>query len=293
MTSTVVVLDAAHPGGVLVDPSVPLVRIDDQGLTRGDGVFETMRAVDGSVQKFEAHHQRLSASARLAQLPVPSARDVRGAVELALAHAAPGGDGGLGAEHSVKVVISRGTPEDGPWSWVAVSPVPETTFRQRREGVTAVLLPRGHDPAQDAGYPWLLPGAKTLSYAINMAALRHARSLGADEAVFTTEGRRVLEGATSSVVCARVRAGHRTLLTPEPSHGILPGTTQAKIFAAARRDGWELGYGPLYPADLMEADAVWLVSSVRLAVPVRRLDHQPLPVDPDLTRLVTSWVSQA
>jgi 4-amino-4-deoxychorismate lyase len=293
VTSTVVVLDAARPEGALVDPAVPLVRIDDQGLTRGDGVFETMRAVDGRVQKFTAHHRRLTASARLAQLPVPSEELCRGAVELALAHAAPGGDGGLGAEHSVKITVSRGTPEEGPWSWIVVSPVPESTFRQRREGVDVVLLPRGHDPAHDAGYPWLLPGAKTLSYAVNMAALRHARSLGAEDAIFTAGGRRVLEGATSSVVCARVRDGHRVLVTPEPSHGILPGTTQAKIFDAARRDGWELGYGPLYPADLMTADAVWLVSSVRLAVPVRRLDAQPLPVDPGLTRLVTGYVTAA
>lgn len=291
MTSTVVVLDPARPGGVLADPAVPLVRIDDQGLTRGDGVFETIRAVDGRVRKFEAHHRRLTSSARLAQLPVPSAQDVRAAVELALAHAAPGGDGGLGAEHSVKVVVSRGTPEGGPWSWISVSPVPESTFRQRRDGVGAVLLPRGHDPAQESGHPWLLPGAKTLSYAVNMAALRHARSLGADEAVFTAPDGRVLEGATSSVVCARVRDGRRTLVTPEPSRGILPGTTQATIFAAARQDGWELGHGPLHPADLLAADAVWLVSSVRLAVPVRRLDAQPLPVDPELTRLVTGYVS--
>jgi 4-amino-4-deoxychorismate lyase len=293
VTSTVVVLDAAHPGGVLADPAAPLVHIDDQGLTRGDGVFETLRAVDGRVQKFTVHHERLSASARLAQLPVPSARELRQAVELGLAHSAPGGDGGLGTEHSVKVVISRGAPETGPWSWVSVSPVPESTFRQRREGVRAVLLPRGHDPAQDSAYPWLLPGAKTLSYAINMAAQRHARSLDADEAVFTAPDGRVLEGATSSVVCARVQGARRTLVTPEPSHGILPGTTQATIFDAARRDGWELGYGPLQPADLMAADAVWLVSSVRLAVPVRRLDAQPLPVDPELTRLVTGWVAQA
>lgn len=291
--SAVVLLDPDRPEGVLADASVPLVRIDDQGLTRGDGVFETMRAVDGRVQTFAAHHQRLEASARLAQLPAPPAEACRRAVELALAHAAPGGNGGLGAEHSVKIAVSRGTPEDGPWSWVTASPVPESTFRQRRDGVAAVLLPRGHDPAQDAGYPWLLPGAKTLSYAMNMAALRHARSLGADEAVFTADDRRVLEGATSSVVCARVGDGRRVLLTPEPSHGILPGTTQATIFGAARRDGWELGYGPLYPADLMAADAVWLVSSVRLAVPVHSLDRHPVPVDPELTRLVTGYVAAA
>ncbi|WP_312395781.1 aminotransferase class IV, partial [Kocuria sp.] len=106
----------------------------------------------------------------------------------------------------------------------------------------------------------------------------------------TSTDRRVLEAATSSVICARTGRGERTLVTPEPSHGILPGTSQARIFAAARKDGWRIDYGPLYPADLLRADAVWLTSSVRLAVPVVRLDQQPLPHTRDLTQLLTGYL---
>ena len=84
---------------------------------------------------------------------------------------------------------------------------------------------------------------------------------------FMTDNRRILEGATSSVLMARIENGVKTLYTPEPNHGILPGTTQGAIFEAARRDGWELGYGPLYPQDLFESDGVWLASSVRLLAP--------------------------
>ena len=274
-----------------VDPSRALVRIDDQGLTRGDGVFETMHVLEGSVYKFDAHYGRLCSSARLAQLPVPPRQSCLDAIAMGLAEAGPGGNDGWGAEHAIKLSISRGTPGGQPWAWLTVTPVDETTFAVRRRGVAAVLLQRGHDPAEDAGCPWLLPGAKTFSYAVNMAAVRHARDLGADEAIFTTStDRRVLEAATSSVICAGVSRGERTLVTPEPSHGVLPGTSQAWIFSAARADGWRIDYGPLYPADLLRADAVWLTSSVRLAVPVIRLDQQPLPHDPELTRRITGYL---
>lgn len=287
----VVMMTPVHQEPHLVDPAQPLVLIDDEGLTRGDGVFETMHALDGDVYKFGAHYRRLCASVRLAQLPVPSEQSCREAIELGLTNAGPGGDAGLGAEHAIKLSISRGAPGGSPWAWLTVTSVGESTFAVRRNGVSAVLLQRGHDPAEDSGCAWLLPGAKTLSYAVNMAALRHARDLGADEAIFTTStDRRVLEAATSSVICARTGHGERTLVTPEPSHGILPGTSQARIFAAARHDGWRIDYGPIYPADLLRADAVWLTSSVRLAVPVVRLDQQPLPHNQELTDLLTGYL---
>ena len=189
-------------------------------------------------------------------------------------------------------MISRGTPADGPWSWIVVSPVPETTFRQRRDGVTAVLLPRGHDPAQDAGYPWLLPGAKTLSYAVNMAAVRYARAHGADDVIFTSSDGKVLEGPTSTVLLAYDRDGRKALLTPQLESGILAGTSQSALFAAAKEQGWELGYGPLEPHHLLEADAVWLISSIRLLAPVLSLDGQDLRTSTALTAELTELVDR-
>jgi 4-amino-4-deoxychorismate lyase len=116
--------------------------------------------------------------------------------------------------------------------------------------------------------PWLLGGAKTLSYAVNMAALRHAHSAGADDVVFTSSDGQLLEGPTSTVVWA---AGG-TLHTPPLETGILPGTTVVRLFERAEDDGWPTAYVPGTVDDLHAADAVWLLSGVRLAATVHTLD---------------------
>lgn len=290
MTTTVVRLDAQSPAGRLLDASQPLIGVEDAGFTRGDGVFETMLAVDGRVRKLDRHLARLRRSGLLLDLPVAEEADWRAAVALALDSAPRGTLTAYGTEHTVKLLISRGEPGAEPYGLVLVSEVPAATVAQREQGVRVQLLPRGHDPAEDTRFPWLLTGAKTLSYAVNMAVLRHVRGLGADDAVFIADDRRILEGATSSVIAARRDGERTTLLTPEPDHGILPGTTQGALFSGARAAGWELGFGPLYPSDLMEADGVWLASSVRLLAPVTSLNGQHLPVDQELTRRLAGFL---
>ena len=39
MTSSVILLNSENPQGVAVDPAQPLIGVEDQGFTRGDGVF--------------------------------------------------------------------------------------------------------------------------------------------------------------------------------------------------------------------------------------------------------------
>jgi len=43
MSSTVILLNEQNPQGIFVDPSVPLISVDDQGFTRGDGVLPARR----------------------------------------------------------------------------------------------------------------------------------------------------------------------------------------------------------------------------------------------------------
>lgn len=292
--TTVVMITEDQPTGVLVDASKPLINIEDQGLTRGDGVFETMLAADRKVRKLAQHLDRLTNSARMLDFPAPRREELAQAIGLGLKEAEEGPRTVLGSEeHVVKIVISRGTVEDGAHSWITVAPAPQSTLDQREKGVKALTLPRGHDPAENTSYPWLLSGAKTLSYAMNMAVLRHARKLGADDVIFVTENRRILEGATSSVIVAKISGDAKTLLTPEPNHGILPGTTQGAIFRAAQENGWKLGFGPLYPQDLYEADGVWLASSVRLLAPVTHLNGNPLRVHRDFTQELLQYLAQS
>ena len=287
--TVLVFLDSDFPDGRPADAGVPQVMITDLGVTRGDGIFESLLAVGGVPRKPEAHLDRLAASAQQLDLALPPREDWERAIVTALALHAEAETTGSSARAAVKLVVTRGVEGAGtPTAWVQVTAAADAS-RQRTEGIKVLLLDRGYDSLAAARAPWLLLGAKTLSYAVNMAALRYARANGADDAIFTSSDGKVLEGPTSTVILARERNGVRTLLTPERKSGILAGTTQDALFRAAEAAGWELGYGPLVPEDLFAADGVWLASSIRLLVPVRSIDGRELPfsevLNAELTKL--------
>ncbi|MET4002318.1 MULTISPECIES: aminodeoxychorismate lyase [Arthrobacter] len=287
--TTLVFLDPAHPAGRVADATVPNILVTDQGLTRGDGIFESMLAIDGEPRKIRAHLDRLAVSASTMDLLIPDAGVWQAAITTALtayAAGAPEDSADHGASNEsrqcvVRLIATRG-PEgaNSPTAWVTVSPVSASLAAQREKGLAVLLLERGYDSDIAARAPWLLMGAKTLSYAVNMAALRHAHHQGADDVIFTSGDGLVLEGPTSSVLLAHVSDDSgvplKRLITPHLDTGILPGTTQGALFAAAQEAGWELGYGPLTPADLLDADAVWLISSLRLLAPVTTIDGKEI-----------------
>jgi 4-amino-4-deoxychorismate lyase len=70
--------------------------------------------------------------------------------------------------------------------------------------------------------------------------------------------------------------------------GILAGTTQATIFEWAEGNGFATEFVRISPAELATADALWLVSSVRLAAPIRSLDGVPVAVDAALSARLNS-----
>ena len=283
-----VFLDPAFPYGRLADASQPQLMATDLGATRGDGVFESMLAVRGAVRKIQAHLDRLDGSAQALDLDIPGQEQWRRAIETGVDEYRTQHPATTPAEDEVvvKLIVTRGTEgASSPTCWVQVSPVGAAGRRQRETGIDVILLDRGYDSDAAERAPWLLLGAKTLSYAVNMAALRHAHKQGADDVIFTSSDGRVLEGPTSTVLLAHLETsddgtgGTRTvrrLITPQLDSGILAGTSQEALFTAAAAAGWELGYGPLEPQDLLEADAVWLISSIRLLAPVNHIDGKEI-----------------
>ena len=116
--------------------------------------------------------------------------------------------------------------------------------------------------------------------AANLAALRHAERVGADDVVFVDEGGAVLEGPRSAVVLAVSGSdGNPVLVTPDAT-AILPSTTQRALFAAASARGVECVYRPVNVTDLLAAQGVWLLSAIMLAARVHTLDGRELAASP-------------
>ena len=275
-----------HPGVVVTldgevhPPGTPLLFADDLAAVRGDGVFETLLVRDGKACLVEAHLGRLSHSAKLLDLPEPDPTGWRHAIDLAARQWAAG----TADEGAMRLVYSRGRERgSAPTAYVTVNPIADRITAARRDGVAAVTLPRELPATGVEAMPWLLAGAKTLSYAINMAALRYAARQGAGDVIFVSSDGYVLEGPRSTVVIAvggAAAGGNLCLLTPPPWYPILRGTTQQALFGVARAKGYDCDYRALRVADLLAAQAIWLVSSMTLAARVHTLDGQVLPSAP-------------
>ncbi|WP_410576457.1 aminodeoxychorismate lyase [Amycolatopsis sp. lyj-108] len=251
--------------GTLADPEAAHLRVDDLGLLRGDGVFETILVVDGRPRELRPHLERLARSAAMLDLPEPDLADWERAAQTVI-------DNWSGpAEIALKLVYTRGIdgdPEAKPFGFALGVEIDEKVQRARVEGVAAITLERGIEPDLAERAPWLLLGAKSISYGVNMAALREAGRRGASDVIFTAADGSVFEGPTSTVVLAK----ERTIYTPPATIGILPGTTQAALFRGAERAGWSVKVEPLKVSDLIEGEGLFLASSVRKLTRVHTLD---------------------
>lgn len=283
----VVVLDGGAGWAASPHPaSTPLLLADDLGALRGDGCFETLLLRGGTTRNVDRHLARFARSADALGIRAPSDEAWRHAIAVAEElwnerprnerprDEHPGDPGTPPDEAALRLVCTRGPERGGPpTAYVTVSRAPGRVAVQRAEGIRVTRLERCLPVDAGARAPWLLLGAKTLSYAVNMAALRHAEAEGFDDVVFVSAEGRILEGPRSTVVIVR----GKTLVTPPASDGILEGTTVDALFALARAEGWACVREPLLPVDLLRADGVWLLGSVTVAAPVRELDGMELP----------------
>jgi 4-amino-4-deoxychorismate lyase len=277
---------ASQPGvvvtldGQLHDPATPLLFADDLAAVRGDGIFETLLVRDGLPCLLETHLARLTQSARMTELPAPDLPRWRAAVAAGVERWTADG----GGEGVLRLVYSRGRESGSPpTAFATIAQLPARVADARRKGVAALTLARGLPADGAPDMPWLLAGAKTLSYAVNMAALRHAERHGAGDVIFVSSDGYILEGPRSTVVIATESengAGNSTLFTPPPWYPILRGTTQQALFEVARNKGYDCDYRSLRAADLVSAQGVWLVSSITLAARVHTLDGKLLPAAP-------------
>lgn len=258
--------------GSIVDPAQPIVRADDQGVVRGDGVFESLIVVNAEPRHVEEHLERLAQSASILRLPAPDAEGYRRAIRAII----DAWDWQADDQAVVRLFMTRG-PEgiEEPSGWAMAAPIDERSLRERRDGIKVLLLDRGFEGTEIVDLPWLLPGAKSLSYGINMAARRYAMSNGADDAIFITPSGTLLEGPTSSLVLDM----DGVLVTP-PYEGILRSISIAELAAKAPEAGLTFETRPLVVADLEKARGAWLVSSSRLVARVTHADGRPLASSP-------------
>jgi len=251
----VTLLAVAVNGRGIVDPEEPVLRADDEALLRGRAAFETIRVYGGKPFKLAEHLDRLAASAERIGLPAVNRLELDELARQALDAA--------GAPNSVLRLIWTPTPA----ALALVSELGDHYDDLRARGQALISL-RGIRAEE----PWMLPGVKSTSYAVNMAAEAEARRHGADDAVFVDAAGIVLEGPTTNIWWRR----ERTLFTPSLDLGILAGVTRATVIELAGEADYDVEEGTYRLRELQTADEAFTSSSVREVMPVTALDGSPI-----------------
>jgi branched-chain amino acid aminotransferase len=236
------VQELASVDGRISPTAEATIPLRDDGLYRGDGVFEVIRLYGGRPFALREHLDRIERSAAAIELPVERGL-IEGELEALLAEFGE-------ADGQLRIILTRGG---------------------RRLLLTEELPPRGETVTLATvtySPSVILTGVKSLSYAANMQATRIAQARGADEAVLVQPDGIVLEAPTSALFWVSPYGGLRT---PSLASGILESITRAKIVRELHVEE-----GKFEIADLQAAQEAFLASTTREVQAVSAIDGQAL-----------------
>ena len=227
-----VVAELGSSDGRIAPANEITIPATDEGLLRGDGVFEVIRVYDGTPFALVDHLDRLERSAANLRLPEVFRPELEAEIpELLEAR------GGRDFDGVLRIVVTRGGRRLLFTEQAA----------EMRPGVRLGIVT--YAPTR------VLDGIKSLSYGANMLCSRLARERGFDEALLVTPHGRALEAPTSTLFWVD-RDG--TLCTPPLEEHILASITRDRVL---RLLDVEERSCPL--DDLLGASEAFLASTIR------------------------------
>lgn len=253
--------ETVYLNGSLIPRSRARVSIDDHGFLYGYGVFETMRAYQGTIFLLDRHLNRLLRSlqaigldAELDDINLATACvNVLRANSLTVAR--------------IRLTVSRGEVDSFPGPSNCYNPTVLVTARSY-----SALSPQIYGKGYRAGVSIFrrysqspLSGLKTTSYLLSMMAKMESEAAGLDESLLLNEHGFIAEGSISNVFFI---TSHSSLVTPSLESGILPGVTREMVIELARNLGISITEGEVRLHDLGNFDEAFLTNSVMEIMPL-------------------------
>lgn len=238
-----------------------VLSIFDRGLLYGDGLFETIRARNDKPFRLAEHLERMRNGMRILRMGIePNALDLAGSVQSAI-------DASGFPEGRVRLCVTRGTYTGSYAAHKAEKPtvivtVQDITGVRRPEPVEVMVSSFRRDEANP------LSRAKTLNYLPSVLARAEAGDAGASDAIMLNTLGRVAEASSSNLFMVK----DSKLVTPDVESGILPGVTRAMVLMLARDLKLPVEERPVDPAELAQAEELFLTNAITGIFPIIKLD---------------------
>jgi len=244
------------------------VSVYDHGLLYGDGVFEGIRAYNGTVFKLQEHLDRLYRSAHAIKLRIPLAKkEMTEAVLKTLRK------NNL-KDAYIRLVVTRGIgdlgldPRKCPKPTVIIITDPRIQIYGadvKQKGLTVIISWVRRDSVDATSHE-----IKSLNYLNSILAKIEANNAGVDEAICLDKTGFVCEGTGENIFI--VKEGK--IATPPISTGILAGITRERVMKLAEDLGYAVVERNITPNELFNADEVFFTGTAAEVVPVTEINRR-------------------
>jgi len=256
------------------------VPLSDRGLLLGDGLFETLLALDGVLQAPHEHLARMARGCAVLGLPLPDSTQA-----LRLMQAAIADEGLERGRAAVRLTYTAGSggrglvrPQDPSPSLFATAASSALPTAPGRLALARVL----RNPSSPTAHH------KTLAYLDNVLARREALAMGADEAVMCNTDGHLACAAAANLFW--IEGG--VLMTPDLACGVLPGLMRARVLAAAGALGQAVQVVKIGPEALDGAGAIFLTNSLNGLWLISHWQGQPVKTDPLAMQILQALIDQ-
>jgi len=260
--------------GHLVSEDMACVSVFDRGLNYGDGIFETMKALDGKVIFLKDHLTRLKGGLRAIGMPRSAINDIENDLKGGVLERLLKINGLSKGFAYLKIVVTRGPDRGGHFPLKNPSPTVivvckgldlKAVSKYNKRGVKITLM-EGLRPA--------LPAIKSLNFLPNVLGKLYASRRRSFEAIFADRDS-LIEGTSTNLFV--VKGG--IILTPaagKTSFGILPGIMRKNVIRCARTNNIPIKETNVRVPDILNSEEAFLTNSILDIVPVTRVDSTPI-----------------
>lgn len=243
------------------------VSVYDHGLLYGDGVFEGIRAYNGTVFKLREHIDRLYKSAHAIMLGIEISKE---AMMKAIIDTLKKNNL---RDSYIRLVVTRGCGDLGldprkcskPTIIIITDTIRLHDADRKEKGITAIIAWVRRDAIDATSHE-----VKSLNYMNSILAKIEANNAGVDEAISLERTGYVCEGVAENIFI--VREG--TILTPHSSTGALPGITAQVVMRIGRKLGYAVIERNISPHELFTADEVFFTGTAAEIIPVREINKR-------------------
>src|SRR6202142_3320682 len=255
--------------GRFVPEAQAVIPINDRGFMYGDGLFETVRVVNGRPFRLAQHLERMTCGADFLKIKPPFApKELQQfAEQLVEKNQLP--------EAILRVTLTRGPGERG--------------YTPKAEGKPTVVMTLHAAPPSETAVHWSLitssfrvlaadplSSFKTLNKLTHVMARAEAGEKDADEALLINRNGEVAETASGNLFWVY----NDKICTAPTGRGVLPGITRAVVLEICQALGFSTNKRGRKPQAWTNSEGLCVTQSVLGIVPVAPFDGEPIAPSP-------------